>query len=32
MYSKWLEQLGTARAWIFGAATVVIGIVWLFRH
>lgn len=28
MNRKWLERLGTARAWIFGLALVVTGIVW----
>jgi hypothetical protein len=32
MNSKWTDRLNQARGWIFAAALVVAGVVWLVRH
>jgi hypothetical protein len=32
MYSKWLDRLNTARAWILGIALATAAVVWLVRH
>jgi hypothetical protein len=30
--SKWMERLGSVRAWIIAAVFIVIGAIWLIRH
>ena len=30
--NKWMERLGSARAWIIAAVLIVIGAVWLVRR
>jgi hypothetical protein len=32
MNYKWWNRLNTARAWMFGAALVIVGTAWLVRH
>jgi hypothetical protein len=30
--NKWMERLGSARAWIIAAVLIVVGVIWLVRR